>query len=209
MSVSEQDIRQAYAAHAVPGSSCLDAGDLEAFYSEQLRGADADRVRAHLAVCPACLDVARDYLAFSRTPRRVRSRVTWPLGLAAAATLAVFVGGAIWRVGSPSPPAATIRGIESDAGPVVIGPSGDLERPPRVLEWRAVESADHYEVEIQDIFFRVVWRVARVDGTRVLVPEDIAVQLRDGSFGWRVTAVMGDGRRVASSFESFQVRAQP
>jgi Putative zinc-finger len=47
-------------------SSCLDDSQIVAFYPRQLDENEAETVRAHLAECPKCLELARDARQFLR-----------------------------------------------------------------------------------------------------------------------------------------------
>jgi len=70
----------------------------------------------------------------------------------------------------------------------------------------AFEGSDHYEVEVFDSRLMLVWREPRVNGAEARIPDSIVAEISSGAYGWRVTAVMPDGRRVASAVTTFRIR---
>lgn len=77
-----------------PADACPGAERLAAFYDGQLGGADEDAVRAHLALCPTCLELAREAREFLATlgPSAAttrRRRAWWGAAAAVAAGLSL------------------------------------------------------------------------------------------------------------------------
>ena len=215
------DIRDAFEAHAVVHAPCLNTEDLELFYTDRLPADQMDGVRTHLASCETCLDLARDYCVFrgieapgsqsvSATTEPTLRASWWSPGLKIAAGILLAVAiGVTWRItGDMTPPGdsnATMRNVESNLEPQAIAPTGKLQQPPQFLEWKPTDSVEHYEVELQDSHFNIVWRKSQIKETRVAIPADLSQTMTDGAYGWRVFAVTRDGRRIGSPFAAFEV----
>ena len=86
-----------------------------------------------------------------------------------------------------------------------ISPARDsVGAKPTRFEWTAAEGADRYAIGVWDDVDRLMWRNDRVQGTSVVLPDD--VELGFGTYFWSVTALR-DGRPVAESGRSaFVVR---
>lgn len=222
----DAEIRKAYRTHVTLASPCVDAETLEAFYSDRLPAPRMEEVRSHLPACPNCLELARDYSVFQGIspvtdddavpPRAIPvesgSRRPWfsrPLVQAAAGILLAVAAGVIWTTAGRMPPPVertpAMRGRDRGAALRLVSPMGVLQQAPIVLEWEPNESADHYEVEIQDARFSLVWRAENVKSTRIAIPDEVVNRIQDGSFAWRVTAIVLDEQPIVSPFATFTV----
>jgi len=177
-----------------------DATELSAYLDGALAEADRARVEAHLAGCAECRsDVAAVAQLLSTAPRR---RVAVPVGLAAAAVLALLLVPALdlpSRLGrSPlREPAVT-----TTAAPIAIEPRGAVDSV-RALVWSAVPHASRYRLALLDSAGTVVWRLETVD-TVAALPE--TVRLRAGApYFWKVDAETGFDRWVGSELSDFTV----
>lgn len=212
MDAFDEEIRKGYSTHMKPASICITAEDLEAFYTERLPTIRMAEIRSHIASCNPCLELSREYCAFWEisTVAKIAQPWYWPrpaLQVAAVVVLAIGLG-LVWTITRTSDQPDAIRSTTLSSGPQLISPKGDLQKAPGFLEWQPVESADHYEVEIQDAQFNVVWKEPNVKAKRASIPDKIVEAMKKGSYGWRVTAVMTDGRRTVSPFSTFRVVAK-
>lgn len=179
-----------------------DAGDLSAYLDGALSGAERSRVEAHLADCMACrAEVAAVAQVLRTAPSR--RRLVLPIGVAAAAVLAVLIVPALDRTADPGrfrEPAVTTA-----APPLAIEPRGTVESV-HAMVWSAVPRAARYRVLLLDARGAAVWRVETTDTTAVL-PD--SVRRADGAaYFWKVEAETGIDRWVASELADFTTRVR-
>lgn len=82
-----------------------------------------------------------------------------------------------------------------------LSPEGDLKTAPVELTWEAAAGAAAYRVELMEVDESVLWS-SESSGTRVAVPETVQRKMLPGKpMLWRVTALDGSGKAVATSAE--------
>jgi hypothetical protein len=88
----------------------------------------------------------------------------------------------------------------------IIGPSGELQKPPTILQWQAYPGADAYKVTVLEIDHSPLW-TANSKQTQINIPESLRAMMRPNKpILWQVTAVDPQGNPVATSqFYRFSV----
>jgi hypothetical protein len=140
MSTPRDLLREAAKARVRLQGACPADEAVLAFYRGDLAEVEAEAMREHLAVCPRCLELARDALGFlaamgelpaaAAEPGGWRRARTW--GAAAAMALAVGVAGWLWWGGAQVDPGSTLT-VAKAPYPLVAGQEKDPEED---LVWR-------------------------------------------------------------------------
>ena len=97
----------------------------------------------------------------------------------------------------------------------MIGPTGDVSRPPSDLRWEPAPATLRYDVRIMEVDRSLLWSVtAHMAGTapvhRLGLPEDVVARFVPGkTIVWDVTGRDDSGRVVADSGpQQFRVAIQ-
>jgi len=156
----------------------------------------------HVMACRHCLrefELLRSVGSAAAQPSR---RVSWGVGLAAAAGLLLLLG------------LYTTRGLwRADAGPDIergarsevrlVAPTGKVAGRGLVLTWRAAPDAARYEVELLDAEGTPEFTAATRDTSVALPP---ATVLTSGAeYRWWVRAILNDGSQWRSVPETLRV----
>lgn len=194
---------------------CPGVDALTAYAEDRLEHAEREPLERHLALCPACRELAAlagadagevDELTWRRAARGLDRRAgpwktggigaalarRWPVAAAVAAALlvAVLVAGP-FRLGlTPEPEPAhisTIRGHAIQA----VAPAGPVEGIVR-FDWSAPPLEARYDIEIRD-GGDVIWLGSVLESSHRLPPE-VRERLEPGrAYRWRVRAIGDDG----------------
>jgi len=176
-----------------------EALELAAYLDGALTGEARARVEAHLAACGECRLEAAAVAELVRTGPGTR-RLAPPLGLAAAAMLAVLLVPALDVAGWFDSGRHREPAVTTTTPPTAIAPRGGVDVAP-ALVWSAVPHATRYRVTLVDDAGTALWRSEATDTVAVL-PD--GVRLRPGStYFWKVEAETGFDRWVASDLVDF------
>lgn len=166
-------------------------------------GAEAARLSLldHAMTCASC---RREFeLLRATVAARPRARRRTRAGLAAAAMIALLVGGSlVWRLGDERTGPPVMRG--GDQAVRVVEPEGPVSGEPTALVWRAHPSAVRYAVQVTDEDGRAIVSEETRDTT--LTVSDPAEFTAGGEYFWWVEAIRLDGTRVRSEPQRFTVR---
>jgi hypothetical protein len=178
----------------------LEPQAVAAYAAGRLNDSERERIERHLAQCPECVS---EVVAIHRMTRPAR----WPArllvgGLAAAAALAIWIGG---PGRAPPAPADDIRGPEAPsvlqldavrpADGSTLGDSG--------FAWHAIENAVTYRLTITDEAGDEMWSQTTSD-TSLLLPA--GARLAPGrTYFWYVDALRSDGASATSGVRRFQI----
>jgi hypothetical protein len=125
--------------------------------------------------------------------------------LVAGATLLIVCVAAysLWKGGRPF----EADRVVSPGGVALLSPrGGEILRPSFLFRWSAVEDAAGYTLEVLDSALLPVLTYPHLSETRCAPPAEDLVKLESGrTYFWKVTADLGDLRRVESRIERFQV----
>lgn len=180
-----------------------EAWELAAYLDGALAGDNRSRVEAHLAGCADCrLEVAAVAQLVRTAPRPRRMAV--PLGLAAAAVLALLLVPALDFPTRFGPARHREPAVTTTAPPVAIAPRGAVDAA-RQLVWSAVPHATRYRVTLIDGEGTALWRWETADTVAVL-PDTVRLSV-GSSYFWKVEAETGFGRWVASDLVDFTAGA--
>lgn len=128
--------------------------------------------------------------------------------LAAAAVLVVAVGIAVQRQGQIGDPIGVdLRDDRVRAGGIALAtPVGDLTRTPAEFCWSSVPGSAAYNVAVTEVDRTKVYE-GRAEGVCMPTPAPVRKALVPGkTLLWRVVAIDGSGRAVASSeTETFRI----
>lgn len=222
MDLLETELRQAHQSHLSPSSPCVTIEELASFYTSKLPRTKVESIRDHLSSCSKCLEIARDLCQFlgispppDEPPRaaglldRIRSWVSLrpmpALGYLTALLLTLGLG-TFWVLERMPMESNSVRGFPGDSTLELIAPKGDLTEPPRVLEWKPLDSAEHYEAELRDTRLNILWKETKVKETRVSLPEEVIRKFQRGNeYAWRVTALSSKKQRTVSPFANFRI----
>jgi CheY-like chemotaxis protein len=133
--------------------------------------------------------------------RRSRRRARVPVWTLAAAASLVGVVLLVPLLDRGGPPPLADRGASDVTRSLVIlpvAPRGEVETAPRTLRWEPVLGAASYRVEIRTVDGRLLWEDRSVDPEIAVDPAAVpfAPAVR---YSWRVEALDGPGRPIASS----------
>lgn len=95
-------------------------------------------------------------------------------------------------------------------GVELTSPLGDLDQAPDVLQWRPMQNAASYDVQVLEVDGTEVWRTMSPT-TSVVVPEVVRVAARPArTLTWSVAALDANGSRLGQpGTGSFRVRPPP
>ena len=149
--------------------------------------------------------------AAARGPGGFLGTLRWqPLGIAAAAVLAVAVGFVAWdrEPQLRDPPAAT-EGYRTEQLSV-ISPKGDVAIPPDELRWVTVPGAERYDIAILEVDRTALWQ-GTSSVPRVGLPVSLTARFVPGkTVTWEVTARDRSGQILAvSGAQRFRVTKSP
>lgn len=178
----------------------LEPQAVAAYVTGRLNDSERRRIERHLAQCPECASEVVAIHRMERPRRRWAGLVVG--GLAAAAALAIWVGG---TGRAPQTPADHIRGpgapsvLQLDAvhpaDGSILGDSGFV--------WRAVKDAVTYRLTITDDAGDEMWSQTMSD-TSLLRPAN-AELVPGRTYFWYVDALRSDGVSATSGVRRFQV----
>jgi hypothetical protein len=81
----------------------------------------------------------------------------------------------------------------------LIGPLGELQRPPTILQWQAYPGADAYKVTVLEIDHTPLW-TANSKQTQINIPESLRAMMHPNKpILWQVTAVDTQDKSLATS----------
>jgi hypothetical protein len=140
---------------------------------------------------------------------RVRPVTGMGFGLAAAMVL-VAASLELRRGREPSVPDRFDQGGVVYRSEVELGqPAGELDARPTALEWESVAGAASYSVEVMEVDLVNLWKADVLTPT-VALPDAVTARLVPGKpLLWRVVALDGAGKTIASSpTQRFRVKPQ-
>lgn len=176
-----------------------EAWELAAYLDGALADPNRSRVEAHLAGCAVCRVEVAAVAQLVRTAPRPR-RVAIPIGLAAAAVLAVLLVPALDLPSWFGPTRHREPAVTTTAPPIVIAPRGGVDSV-RELVWSAVPHAARYRVTLLDARGTALWRWETADTVAVL-PDTVRLRVA-ASYFWKVEAETGFDRWAASDLVDF------
>ena len=184
----------------------LTAEDVAAYLDRRMPADQRTRVQAHLADCRQC----REELAAVKRLLVARpiDRPIWlvPIGLAAAAALAIVMLKVSRDPGSPEDrlrAPAVVLPAESLSQITVRSPAdGDtIGTGTTALLWSAVTGEPTYRLTLTDASGQPVWTTTTTD-TSVTLPPNVVLQSRKTYF-WYVDALRADGRAASTGVRRF------
>jgi Putative zinc-finger len=187
----------------------LTAEDVAAYLDRRLAADELTGLEAHLADCRQCREEAA---AVKRMLiDRPIGRPIWlvPIGLAAAAALAIAMLNVSSDPGSPEErlrtPGVTLP-AESLSQIAVLSPAdGDtIEAGTPAMLWSAVAGEPTYRLTLTDASGQPVWTTTTTD-TSVTLPPNVILQPRKRYF-WYVDALRADGRAASTGVRRFTTR---
>jgi hypothetical protein len=119
----------------------------------------------------------------------------------AAVLLAVVGGYDLFTSRAPSLPADIRTGsdVTRALAVAVVGPEGDLTTMPERFEWRSVDGAVRYRVQLMEVDRRELWSTDTAN-TAIDVPADVRPQIVPGkTLLWQVTAIGAANAPIARS----------
>ncbi len=125
---------------------------------------------------------------------------------AVALTVAVVSALSYFLIIKPDDRSSSVRG---DASAIeLIAP---LDEPSVsgsfVFKWNPVPGPRSYLVEVFDDSLALLWRSPSLDTDQMSPPDELLGKLGQGrSFFWMVTAVLADGKKVASQLQEFRLK---
>jgi hypothetical protein len=201
--MNDRELQDAYTEllaerHTKERTSCASPEELRALVERD--GVEADRLRTldHVMSCTDCNSEFELLRAVGDALPRQR-RFLMP-GLATAALIAV-VGGLMW-IGPGRTEHAVYRGADTTS--LLIGPAGVLSENPELFEWRAIEEAVSYSIEITAPDGMLVASDSTSE-TMFVIPA--GTELDAGVvYTWRVWAVLPGGIRRDLGTATFEIR---
>jgi hypothetical protein len=172
-----------------PGSH-LTAEEVAASLDRALDTAQQARLDAHLADCPDCRREVTEVRRLLRRPAWQRWSVMGPIGVAAAAVLALVIVPSGPEDGEP----ARLRsGDEAVPRFAVVAPLGDQPLPPDSLRftWRSAGPNATYRLTVTEPDGDVVVRRETRDTTVVVIRSEGIVH--GSQYFWYVDALLVDG----------------
>jgi hypothetical protein len=209
----DRTLREMYAGATTPASDGHPSDETwERLAMNELASAEREAVMDHVVRCADCAGLYRGLreletgarafdsgvpsrAAAGAGPRRIAP--AFLAGLAAAAVLIVAL--IVPRLMTPPPSEDGVRSAPVTA-PVPLQPIGDVAGRPEQLTWQPFPGADRYRVEIFTGDGTGSWTSEPVAETHLVWPADFPA--RPGVYYWKVTALAGADRRVASDVPS-------
>ena len=210
------------------GSNCLTADQLEAVMTgldtaaAKTHLASCAHCQTEVALMRQFVEAepsAEEVTAVRQIERRLRSEPAWrpaqpepnvrpgwwsllftrpAMGFVMAGALALIVAG-VW-LGNPSRLGVEPidSGVTRALGVEGVEPTGDLDRAPSSLRWRATPNAASYEVAVLDIEGKVLWN-AKSMATELALPDEARASMLDRkTLFWRVSAFDAQGAPLGS-----------
>ena len=188
------DLTPAEEAHVDHCARCQAERALALEFELSVPGADEADVQAVAAEL-------RRRIAATRTTamsRPSRSLSPW-LQLAAGV---VFAAGLAYMVWDREP---TIGKTDSDVyrsnTVSVVGPVGDLAKPPARFEWTLVSGAARYRIDVREVDSTPVWSATTADVSVAAPPAVLQILVPGKALVWDITALDANGAVVAHSAE--------
>lgn len=180
---------------------CPAPGTLMRAASGEMMQAAELAVIDHVAACPACTVawlIARD--TPSATAARHRHAQAWQWLVAAAAVVAVVVGGwSLRQAVGPASQAPLQRVVEQPSISSQLVAGAPLERDQFVLRWSPMPGAT-YDLTVSDEDLAIVFVANGLTETQARVPADALNSYAAGRrLLWQVTAVLANGKRIKST----------
>lgn len=168
----------------------------------------------HTVVCAECAEAWRLAAALEQParrllamPERAAAPQRWLRRIAGVAAVAAVVAVGLSLLREPAPgyrsdPAQEIRSL--------LPEGATLPRERCLLRWSALPDAESYELEVTGEDLSPLLSRREIQRPEHLVPASALAALPDGArLYWRVTAVIRDGRRVASGTFSARIGISP
>jgi hypothetical protein len=135
-------------------------------------------------------------------PRRRNART---YGLAAAAVLALTVGGLWMQNREPAIESPLNNQLYRTTRLEAVSPLGDVPAAPSELRWTAVETATSYSVRLMEVDRAPLWS-GDTSSNHAAVPADVAARFAPGkTVLWEVTALRGTTQLASSGIQKFRV----
>ncbi|MGB7297201.1 MAG: hypothetical protein WBC70_16590 [Candidatus Aminicenantales bacterium] len=181
-------------------------------------GKEAAELIDHVSRCGSCfsefgflLDVFRQEKEFIREVeirtagrlerRTLISRFSWRPALILAGFL---IAGFFMARFIIHRPAETYRTGSPAAVELVKPARENVARAALSFEWRKVDGADYYILDLYDQALAPVWKSDKIFEETAALPEELAASLEvNRSFFWTATAFLRNGDKVASRLERF------
>ncbi len=189
-------------------SECPAAGTLVRAANGDLMQAAELAVLDHVAACPACTVawlIARD--TQSAASARTRNAAAWQWMVAAAAVVAVVVGGwSLRHVVDPVSQPPLQREVEHNSISSQLVAGTPLEREQFTLRWSPVPGAT-YDLTVSDEDLAIVFAANGLTAPQAQVPAGALDAYASGRrLLWQVTAVLENGKRIKSTTFSAALR---
>src|SRR4030095_14815682 len=196
--------REAAAAHVNGCANCqAELALLHSFTTALIRDDEQAAVRSSVEALRR-----REWDIFGRRPRGEEKRpaaspfVALRAVLSVAAVLSAVAGGYYLLTSrAPSRPADMRSGGDvTRALPLeLVGPAGDLATTPDRFEWRSVNGAVRYHLQLLEVDRRELWSTDTT-GSAVDVPANVRPQIVAAkTLLWQVTAIGGSNAPIAQS----------
>jgi len=143
-------------------------------------------------------DVKPDATAVGGRPRRRAKVPVWALAAAASLAAVTLLIPLLDRRGPPPLADGGVAQVTRSLTILPVAPRGEVEAAPRTLRWEPVPGAASYRVEVRTVDGRLLWEARSADPEIVVDPAAIAFAPAV-RYSWRVEALDGPGRLIASS----------
>lgn len=127
----------------------------------------------------------------------------------AAALALVFVFGAGYMVmqnGKPPVIVPELGGSFRSGVVQPVGPSGEISGAPAQLEWKALDGAKGYSIELMEVDGTVLAKVQTAETHLTLKAEQTRFMLPGKPITWRVTALDANGNAIPNSAGQMQFK---
>jgi hypothetical protein len=181
----------------------LDPGRIAAYVARTVDPEESILTETHLMMCAECREEVADARRIVALVSRHRLIPRWAPPVAAAAILLLVF---LPNVRTPSSENHREAPVTATVAPTALEPRGALRSLP-VLRWTSVPRVDAYEVRVYSSDGSVLWEGDTRD-TLLAIPSSAG--LRPGpTYFWKVEALTGFDRRVASALTEFSIRPLP
>jgi len=222
MTLKDEDLKliyRAYISKRDPGTrqNCPSLEELSRFFEPRTRRRKKLKIVDHITHCPACTDEfeflreLHNYESLltqnavevrlkgqfrSLSPgHKIKAASLWRYATVATGALLLIVSLAIIMKWDRSDETRTVSPSLALLRP---GP-GQFVPIPMVFEWKTVEGADFYILEIFDETLLPVWKSPEVAASILKPPEDVSSRFRlNRPYHWMITAFRS-GKRLAES----------
>lgn len=186
-------------AHDMPQSH-LEPHEVVAYLERTLPPPERARIEAHLAACEDCSNEIAEVWRLWRPGVKPASWL--PVGLAAAAVIAVVVLLRPAGNGAETPAADVLRGSERASAVITVAPADSAVVQGRpVLVWRPVAGATGYRVTLSREDGDSLWTGSTGD-TTAAIPAGVAL-VRSARYFWYVDVLLPDGQSLTSGIHEF------